>query len=179
MTDGIPLMPTNLNMFDASVPPLVAPAGFQIAAGYIGGDTPHVWTAAEWERFKNLHRLPIYVRSNSGTSGTADAFEALHRLYVLGVPHDKRMALDLETRIAPAYVHEFNDVIQWADYRLWIYGSASTVFSNPPCNGYWVADYAGKGPFMYPHANVLATQWTDGPIYDSSLVTDYKPERFW
>ncbi len=108
-----------------------------------------------------------------------DAFSALRRLYQLAVPVGSRIALDLETRIAPAYVKVFQAVTSHFGYRLWVYGSASTVFSNPPCNGYWVADYAGKGPFMYPHADVLATQWIDGPIYDQSLVSDYKPERFW
>jgi hypothetical protein len=168
-----------LKMFDASTPPGSAPAGFDIAAGYIGGDTPHVWTATEWNRYRHLLKLPIYVRSNPGTSGQADAFQALERLYELSVPTDMRVALDLETRIAPEYVHDFNSVMAWAGYRLWIYGSASTVFQNPACNGYWVADYAGKGPFMYPHAMVRATQWTDGPVIDQSLVTGYKPARFW
>lgn len=31
-------------MFDAAYPPATAPAGCSIAAGYIGGNTPHVWT---------------------------------------------------------------------------------------------------------------------------------------
>jgi hypothetical protein len=170
-----------LNMFDASTPPATAPADFEAAAGYIGGDTPHVWTSAEWDRFRHLYKLPVYVRSNDGTDPVTDAFAALEQLYRLGVPMGKglRVALDLETRVAPAYVDGFHAVLAWAGYRVWVYGSASTLFGNPACEGYWVADYAGKGPFMYSHSLVRATQWTAGKEYDSSLVTAVHPERFW
>jgi hypothetical protein len=166
-------------MFDASRPPAEMPAGYDIAAGYIGGDTPHVWTLTEWGRFSGHYKLPIYVASNDGRDADADAFEALRHLYALGVPLDTRIALDLETRIAPVYVSRFNAVMAFFGYRVWVYGSASTVFRNPVCRAYWVADYAGKGPFMYDHAGVMATQWTNGVHYDSSLVKAFKPERFW
>jgi len=95
------------------------------------------------------------------------------------VPPGKRIALDLEMLVAPAYVHDFHAVMAHYLYRVWVYGSASVVFGNPACEGYWVADYAGKGPFMYAHSMVVATQWTDGAEYDQSEVTAYKPARFW
>ena len=60
--------------------------------------------------------------------------------------------------------------MRWAGFYVWVYGSASTVFGNPECDGYWVADYAGRGPFMYPHKMVKATQYDNGTNYDSSLV---------
>jgi hypothetical protein len=44
------------------------------------------------------------------------------------------------------------------------------VFKNPPGDGCWVADYAGKGPFMYDHPLVKATQYVSGTHNDSSLV---------
>ena len=50
-------------MYDAAYPPS-NPPHWDAAAGYIGGDTPHVWTAAEWARQPVRYRLPIFVRSN-------------------------------------------------------------------------------------------------------------------
>jgi hypothetical protein len=40
-----------------------------------------------------------------------------------------------------------------------------------------VADYAGKGPFMYQHKMVKATQYDNGPNYDSSLIKYW--QYFW
>jgi hypothetical protein len=45
-----------VKMFDASTPPASAPPGYRAVAGYIGGDTPHVWTGAEWRRFGKLRK---------------------------------------------------------------------------------------------------------------------------
>jgi hypothetical protein len=99
-----------VKMFDARVPPASAPAGYRAVAGYIGGDTPHVWTDAEWKRFGSLPKLPIWVRSD------------------------------------PAEV----------------------------------ADYAGNGPFMYPHRLVKATRYANGPHYDSSLIKYWQYDwRLW
>ena len=44
------------------------------------------------------------------------------------------------------------------------------MFSNPPLNGWWVAFYAGIGPFMVDHPDVRATQYANGDLYDSSTV---------
>jgi len=138
-----------VKMFDASVPPASAPAGYRAVAGYIGGDTPHVWTDAEWKRFDGLHKLPIWVRSNpADVDGEVEAFGALRRLYQLRVPREITVAIDLETAVNDSYVRKFHSVMRWAGYFVWVYGSASTVFENPVAEGYWVADYAGKGPFM-------------------------------
>jgi len=160
-----------VKMFDASTPPESAPPGYRAVAGYIGGDTPHVWTEGEWRRFRKLRKLPIWVRSNPAqVHAEPDAFAALQRLFELHVPRGTTVALDLETAVDAGYVRTFHRVMRWAGFYAWVYGSASTVFKNPPADGYWVADYAGKGPFLYPHKMVKATQYADGPHYDSSLV---------
>ena len=156
-----------VKMFDASTPPATAPAGYRAVAGYIGGDTPHVWTDAEWHRFRGMRKLPIWVRSDPAN---VDAFAALQRLFELNIPRGVTIALDLETAVDFEYVRMFHRVMKWAGFFVWVYGSASTVFDNPHADGYWVADYAGKGPFMYPHAMVKATQYEAGATYDSSLV---------
>jgi len=177
--DGMVLPP--VKMFDASVPPASAPAGYRAVAGYIGGDTPHVWTEAEWRRFEQLHKLPIWVRSNpTQVDAEADAFGALQRLYQLRVPRGITVAIDLETAVDSGYVRRFHSVMRWAGFYAWVYGSASTVFGNPSADGYWVADYAGKGPFLYPHRFVKATQYDNGPNYDSSLVKHWQYDwRLW
>ena len=160
-----------VKMFDASTPPASAPGGYRAVAGYIGGDTPHVWTDAEWKRFHALRKLPIWVRSDpTAVDAKTDAFAALEGLYALRVPRGITVALDLETAVDGAYVNVFHSVMRWAGFYVWVYGSASTVFGNPAADGYWVADYAGKGPFMYDHQMVKGTQYANGSHYDSSLV---------
>lgn len=162
-------------MWDASTPPATQPTGFDAAAGYIGGDTPHVWTKSEWARLGQTAKLPVWVRSNppSGTQGaaqgTADAFAALERLHAIGVPRGSTVALDLETAVSPVLVGAFHDVMRWAGFYVWVYGSRSTVFANPVCDGYWVADYTHV-PHMAAGKNVRATQWTDGQVFDQSVV---------
>jgi hypothetical protein len=170
-----------VKMFDASQPPASAPPGYRAVAGYIGGDTPHVWTEAEWRRFGTLHKLPIWVRSDpESVDAEADAFGALERLYELRVPRGITVVMDLETAVDTGYVHKFHSVMRWAGFYAWVYGSASTVFKNPAADGYWVADWAGIGPFMYRHHMVKATQYTNGTQYDSSLVKHWQYDwRLW
>ena len=163
-------------MWDASTPPASPPAGYDAAAGYIGGDTPHVWTPGEWRRLGTLPKLPIWVRSNPPASAGAaraqahsDAFAAIEQLYRIGARPGSTVALDLETAISPVYVGAFNDVMRWDGWHVWPYGSRSTVFSNPACAGYWIADYTGV-PHMVAGAQVRATQWTDGALFDKSVV---------
>lgn len=169
-----------IKMFDAAYPPQTAPEGYQVAAGYIGGDTPHVWTRAEWDRFSHLRRLPIFTRSApAGHSGTADAFAALAQLYAIGAPRGIAVVWDLEAAVAEAYLNEVDAVMSWAGFLVWIYGQASTVFKNPECHGYWPADWTGD-PFMHSGDNVRATQYASGPDWDSSLVKEWQFQfRLW
>ena len=160
-------------MWDASTPPAPAPAGFDAAAGYIGGDTPHVWTRAEWKALAALPKLPVWVQSVPGTADAkTDALEALRRLFEIGCPRGSTIALDLETAVDPLYVRAFGSVVQFFGYYVWVYGSRSTVFSNPPLDGYWVADYTGM-PHFAAGNDVRATQWQAGKTFDSSVV------RYW
>lgn len=150
-------------MSDASTPPEHVPAGVQAVAGYIGGNTPHVWTAAEWRRFGHLKKHPYWVgagRPNDSAAGEDDALNALARLYTLHVPRGIPLSLDMETEVSPAYVSGFGGVLKWAGYFPWVYGSASTVFKNPSLDGYHVAEYPPGGmPFMFGHNRVRATQY--------------------
>ena len=112
------------------------------------------------------YRLPIWVAGNDGAAEGQAALKALHDL---NVTDGSYTALDMESRVDKHYVRAFSDILT-PHYRVMIYGSASTVFGNPDINGYWVADYAAIGPFMYNHPATRMTQYASGPKYDSSLV---------
>lgn len=166
------------SMWDASTPPAVPPAGFDAAAGYLGGDTPHIWTVAEWQRLDRLAKLPVWVRSVPGrhpvAQAHADAFAALQRLYEITAPRGITVALDLEEAIDATYVQSFGNVMHWAGFYVWPYGSLDFIFRNPPLDGYWVADFTGQ-PHFAAGANVRATQWAEnvpaaGGTIDRSVV---------
>lgn len=140
-------------------------------AGYYGGPNAyHVWEAKDWEAFKGLRKLPIWV---GGMGGTPEGWEAVQALYALGATPGCYTVLDMEARVDKTYVEAFGSVLQYCGFKVWVYGSASTVFGNPKLNGYWVADYAGIGPFMYAHTSVRATQYANGQTYDSSTVKSW------
>jgi hypothetical protein len=143
-----------------------------VVAGYLRFPTAfHPWSAADWSRFGANKKLPIVV---AGSDGRADAHSALAQLRALGVAPGCITALDLETRVDAAYVSAYGSVMSGSGFpKVWVYGSASTVFGNPGLAGYWVADYAGIGPFMYDGGHirqVRATQYANGQGYDSSTV---------
>lgn len=172
------------NMFDAAFPPAQAPPGFHAVAGYIGGVTPHVWTGAEWSRFSHLHRLPIFVPGQAiggHDSAPVDAGLIMERIYDLKIPRGAPIVLDMETHADKPFDIEVADHLHFFGYKVWIYGSRTTIINNPPCDGEWVADYTHV-PHMVPGANVKATQWTDamaGKPFDQSLVRWLAFETFW
>jgi hypothetical protein len=87
----------------------------------------------------------------------------------------------METHADKPFDLEVADVLHFFGYKLYIYGSRSTIANNPPCDGEWVADYTGV-PHMVPGPNVKATQWTApiaGHPYDQSLVRWLAYETFW
>jgi hypothetical protein len=169
-------------MFDAAHPPTHMPDGYSIAAGYLGGNTPaeHVWTDEEWALFKGIKKLPIFIPRfalnpiPANQTGTEDGETVGNELARLNVPVTNAVALDMETTVSVEYVDAFRAVLQARGYNyLWVYGSADTVFGNPVCSGYWVADFTGE-PFMYDHPDVRATQYMAGAVIDSSTVKDYQ-----
>lgn len=135
---------TLFHMFDASQPPEHAPAGFAAVAGYLGGNTPHVWTLDEWNRFPDLRKLPIWVKDGDGYHAGEVAGEsaamAAHRLgWRSFADHRRAIACDMETSTDASFVHGFNDAVRDAGYVTFPYGSASSITGLPPCAGYWVA----------------------------------------
>jgi len=167
-------------MWDAAWPP-ASPPPWEVAAGYIGGNTPHVWTDQEWARQPARWRLPIFTRSHDGDPNT-DAAAAVRWLRAHGVPPGCCVALDYETRIDAGYLHVFDWLVTQAGYQTLLYGSLSTVTRNPkPSGGYWTADWPDPGETAHPHLTpgAAATQWSGsapfGGAYDPNLVADTTP----
>lgn len=166
-------------MYDAAYPP-PAPPTWDVVAGYLGGDTPHVWSRAEWESQPARYRLPIWVRSDPvGHDGAAEARAACARAAAIGQPAGTTIALDLETAVAPAYVSAFNAEALRLGYRVEKYGSSAYIFKNPGTSaGTWDADWVTPAT---PHLNdyATATQYaSDTQLHqpwDASLIEDSVP----
>lgn len=163
--------------YDASTPPWPVPAIYEVTGGYIGGATPHVWTADEWRTKALKRKLPIYVPTyfhDGVLRAGSDAIDCVHALRSAGVPQGVCVGLDLETLIAPSYVEAFDNVVFAAGYRVVEYGSSSTIFKNPRTSGgYWVAtrpgnpDFSGYGN-LYPGS--VMTQVQDLGAYDVNMI---------
>jgi hypothetical protein len=161
------------------------PSGFVAAAGYIGGDTPHVWTRKDWGLFNGWRKLPIFTQSsptNTEAAGSSDAWTAVQALWdvaegeaaVRGTP----IALDLETAVAPVYVAAFGSVCNWLGFPVWPYGSLSYLVQNPPCDGRWAADWVGYEDLV---AGTVATQYESGDAFDRSELSQagYETLKIW
>lgn len=149
---------------------------FAAVAGYL--DSPyafHPWSRQDWAGIPGP-KLPIWV---AGYNGVQDADTVLVQLGAMKVPSGTVMAVDMESRVDITYINHFFAVMHQHRYKVWVYGSSGFVFHMPQCNGYWVADYADIGPFMYGHPGVRATQWTNGPLYDQSTVMPWTLRQFW
>jgi hypothetical protein len=164
-------------MWDAAFPP-ASPPRWEVAAGYIGGGTPHIWTDAEWAATETRWRLPIFVRvPPTSHDPRDDAALAIRWLGAHKVPKDMTLALDYETAIDATYLAAFDRAVMAAGWRVMVYGTRRTVLQNPkPSGGYWDAQWTNV-----PHLNAgsAATQYggdtTLGQPYDASLVADSTP----
>jgi len=174
-----------VSMGDAAFAANLDGTSFDIAAGYYGGPNAlHRWPARDWDRFPG-YRLPIWV---GGQAGPAEGGRAVAALEALRVPRDSFTVLDMETRVDVQYVENFGQAVQDGGYRVWVYGSAATVGSNPPLNGYWIADY-GPDPrtgldqaqidALLQHPHCRAVQYRTGPFYDYSQVKEWTEGGMW
>lgn len=159
-----------VKMWDAAFPTFPWPSWLLIVAGYIGGDAKNVWTFAQWKNAGRRRKLPIWVAAQSGTrNGVTDAWAILAQCYRLKIRRGSPIVIDMETLVDPIYLWAIYGILTFFGYRVWVYGSKDTVFGNPPCDGYWVADFT-QIRHMVPGKLVRATQYrTPGP-YDTSLV---------
>lgn len=175
-------------MFDAAYPPVTAPAGFSAVAGYVGGDTPHVWTPQEWARFVGLGKLPLWVRSDPAQADPyADAVEFDRALQALGVPAGSPVGLDKETSSDPVYLRHFALGLSVARYELLVQYESLSAYNAaqgaglPVTSEFWVADWTGA-PHMLAKP-VYALQYANagmlGTDYDASLMRWDLFERLW
>lgn len=162
---------TLLTCYDASRPP-ASPPLTDMVAGYLGGDTPHVWTPDEWARQHTRYRLPIYVRDGLGAgAGMNSGNRALAALVKLRAPHGSMVALDVETAIDPAYVQAFANQLL-GNYGMILYGSRDTVRGNAYAGPYWIADWTGA-EHMADGASM--TQYLADPNWDLSVASPLLP----
>lgn len=166
-----------LTMYDASTPPS-NPPHTDVVAGYIGGNTPHVWTDAEWSSQKAKYRLPIYVRSVKDQTealpvlgdANEDAIEAVNWMIAHHVPTGCTLALDLETRIDAVYVREFDRIVSMHGFKVLEYGSLSSISQDPITSaGRWVAHWTGAS---HQEPGAEATQYENLPGWDLSVISD-------
>jgi hypothetical protein len=168
-------MTGTLTFYDAAYPPAHPPATDGVC-GYIGGDTPHVWTAAEWKAQAARYRLPVFVRSSPpGPGAAADVAAAVAQLKAIGAPHGTLVAWDTETAADAAYISGVYVRLAAAGYKLIVYGSQAAVMGNQAPDGlYWGADWTDV-PHL--HSGDQMTQYVSYAAYDESLAAPTLP--FW
>lgn len=165
---------TFLTFYDSAYPPANPPAGMDGVGGYIGGDTPHTWSLADWNSQHVRYRLPIFVRSNPvGASAAADVGAALTQLRALGAPGGILVAWDMETAADAAYIKAVYNLMTADGYKLIIYGSQSSVFGNDNPDGlYWGADWTSVSG-LKPGDSI--TQFVSFNSYDVDTATATLP----
>lgn len=166
---------SNLLFYDAAFPPAHPPTADGVAF-YIGGDTPHVWTAAEIAATNTRFRLPIYVRSNPpGPGAVADVAAAVAQLALLKAPKGTLVAWDMEMSVDAAYIKAVYADLSAAGYKLIVYGSQSVVLGNENPDGlYWGAQWTGV---VHIAGGDVMTQYVSFSGYDESTATSALP--FW
>lgn len=162
---------SDLLMGDSSTPPAKYPP-YPVWAFYIGGDTPHVWTDAEYESIPCRWVLPIFTASNPGRDVQADARAIIGWLHAHGWRPGELVAVDTETSILPGYLEQLDALITAAGFRLVDYESKGPESANPiTAGGRWIADWTGT-PHLRPDS--VATQFINdtalGEPWDESLI---------
>lgn len=171
---------------DAAFPGKALPAGTQILAAYVGSsgpgtpDTPHIWTASEWNRYvdavPSLHLLPIYVHNFTDQAPEADAANAVESVRALGwspnMPGALRrmIVLDLETLVAFEWAAAVMLGIYDAGFMPVPYGSFRFVTQNPCLLGYWEALLTRTPPAALAPGQ-LGVQWAFGTDWDSDVFS--------
>lgn len=162
---------TLLEMGDSSEPPPKYPS-LPVWAFYIGGDTPHVWTAKEIAAIPSRWVLPIFTRNTAGANAAADAQEIIDFLDAYRWTPGVCVAVDSETTVLPDYLGALNAHITAAGYLLVDYQSKGAIQGNPETSGgRWVADWTGT-PHMYEGAAI--TQYASATMakdaWDHSVI---------
>lgn len=173
---------TLYNGADASVPnKATVPHGTQVIAGYVGGNTPHVWTVDEWNQFLTVNNqmrfLPIYVDNNNMfANGTELAKAAVSAVKARGwapfQANRRVIVIDAEENTNYQYYSDASDAIWSAGFVCVQYRSAGSVGNeqeNPP-DLTWVA-VPGEPK---PNAMIWAGyQYLWGKTWDTDVFSEY------
>jgi hypothetical protein len=164
-----------LTFFDSAYP-LASPLPVDGVCFYIGGDTPHVWTAEEVSAQPARYRLPVFVRSDpEQASASADVVAAVSFLHSVKAPAGCLVAWDTEAADDPPYINAVYRALKASGYTLIVYGSQSVVTKEVNPDGlYWGADWTGS-PHL--HSGDVMTQYVSFPSYDESEAQAGLP--FW
>jgi len=167
--------------FDASTPPDVAPPGYQAVMGYIGGETPHVWTPAEWRRFAHLRQLPIWV-ARFTEPAVSEAVEAAGVARELGWNDNGTRAIlgDFEDVTDPRWIAAWgHEIVNWG-YIPWGYESANVRAANPPLLGLVIAQWNGIPNVPRPDPPIIGHQYDhDRPWHDVTIDLDVFDSTVW
>lgn len=171
--------------FDASTPPASTPPNCSAVLGYIGrpAHTPHVWTPAEWQRFKSLVQLPCWVPDLT-QHASVEAIAILAALKEAGWPSGgaslaPAVIIDYETAgMTEAEWHaELADVLGHGGINTVAYGSLSTIMQVAAAH-VWVADWDGTQQLDPAGQTVMAHQYAADIPYDGTKV-DYSVVTQW
>jgi hypothetical protein len=167
-------------VFDAAVPPATAPPGAQAVLGYIGrpGQTPHVWTLPEWQRFGRLRQFPCWVPDLTAP-GNIEADAAIEAAMMLGwapgQPNPRAIVCDLETHEVPAWYNSWAAGIIDRGFTPVAYGSLSAVLANA-ADDVWAADW-NDVPRLQPGQTIHGTQYVAGGAVDWSVIDSWLWDR--
>ncbi len=177
-------------MWDAEHCPDPLPGGFIACMAYFAGSSAaHVWDADEIDRVKaaSLGILPVCVPTPGTDNPLTAAQELIDRLHAEGVPdnHACHVMWDMETgkEPDPRWLDKAADRVRAAGYLNLVYGSPSTLFNQPPRDGYVVANPTNQ-IHMYERAHVRATQYAfdvraPGGLIDQSAIASDLVAELW
>lgn len=169
-------------VYDASLPPSSPYPNCQGVAGYIGGNTPHVWSAAEWNAASDngrLAMLPIWVGFGE-TDPVGHAHQAAAAAVKLGwkdhhQPAWRAISLDVENVSEQAWIRAFGDALRGLGFLCAPYMSASVLPSDPPGYTVWMALWDGVADIPPVH-DVIGHQFAHdlpwrGTVVDISVFS--------
>lgn len=123
---------------DCSVPPTSVECDqlieqhVTVLAGYIGGDTPHVWTPLDWQisRARGFKLIPVWVApfaAYSHSDGADAGNRALQQMQAAGL--QSICCLDVESgyRVSHEYVQGFSDALEAGSCDMMLYGIANQI----------------------------------------------------
>jgi hypothetical protein len=179
-------------VYDASIPPTKPYPGAHAVAGYLGGLTPHIWTAKEWNKASGngtLRQLGIWVGylQDHPVRHAADAVNAAKALgwkQHLDVSRRRYIALDKETQRDRAWCEAFGVEIYQHGFVSIEYRSISTIEANPTPSVFdnWAADWDVTPDFTLVRRTEMIQfkaniPWDETTV-DLSLATQEAFDRF-